>query len=189
MTLTAMLLAGGESRRMGFDKGTLMLANEPMWQRQLHLLRQLQPQCLWLSARGRPAWCPADIHVVVDEPPSRGPLSGIAAALSCLKTSHLFALAVDMPRMTASYVKRLLDLAGSGCGVVPVNDILYEPLCAVYPSEAGALANQLLQENRFSLQHFVKLLLEGDRLTPYRIGGDERAIYCNANEPTGKEQF
>src|SRR5215467_14754983 len=107
MTLTALLMAGGVSRRMGFDKATVMLAGKPLWQRQLTLLKKLHPQNLCVSARCRPAWCPADIEIMLDEPPSRGPLSGLAAALTRLKTSHLLALAIDLPRMTGLHLRQL----------------------------------------------------------------------------------
>ena len=38
MTLAAVLLAGGESRRMGCDKAALLLNGIPLWQRQIALL-------------------------------------------------------------------------------------------------------------------------------------------------------
>ena len=41
MNLSAVLLAGGESRRMGQDKATLEFRGGPLWQRQLELLDQL----------------------------------------------------------------------------------------------------------------------------------------------------
>jgi len=101
MTLTAVLFVGGRSRRMGADKATLEIAGEPLWRKQIKLLRELQPQSLCISARERPAWCPLEIEAVLDDPPSRGPLSGLAAALRRLRTSHLLALAIDLPRMRA----------------------------------------------------------------------------------------
>jgi molybdenum cofactor guanylyltransferase len=96
-TLTAVLFTGGESRRMGADKATLVLDGEPLWSRQLRTLRELQPERILISARTKPAWCPPEIEVVLDKPPSRGPLTGLAAALKRIHTTHLFALAIDLP--------------------------------------------------------------------------------------------
>ena len=184
VTLTALLLAGGESRRMGIDKATLKLAGKPLWQRQLWLLEELHPQELWVSARMRPVWCPAEIEVVLDEPPSRGPLSGIVAALLRLQTSHLIALAIDLPQMTATHLRQLLTLAQPGRGVVSVNGDLFEPLCAIYPAEALVAANEALQQNQLSLQSLVKDLVEGNRLTLNRVNESDKALYYNANEPS-----
>ncbi|HWX19732.1 MAG TPA: molybdenum cofactor guanylyltransferase [Candidatus Binatia bacterium] len=183
MTFTAMLLVGGESRRMGTDKATLMVAGERLWQRQLRLLRELEPQRLWVSARTRPAWCPGEIEVVLDEQPSRGPLSGIAAALSRLQTSHLFALAIDMPQMTGGHVKKLLGLLEPGCGVVPVNGELFEPLCAVYPCEASVIASHALGQGQLSLQQLVRILREKNCIKRYCVADEEQCLYHNANAP------
>src|SRR5438552_6491344 len=99
MTLTAVLFVGGESRRMGVDKATLRIAGEFLWERQLKVLRELKADALWISARTKPAWCPKEIEVVLDDPPSRGPLSGLSAVLNKMQTTHALALAIDLPRM------------------------------------------------------------------------------------------
>src|SRR2546430_17648513 len=79
MNISAVLLAGGESRRMGQDKATFIFGGKPLWQIQLNLLRELRPRELFLSARTDPAWRPLGVQFVRDEPPSRGPLSGPSA--------------------------------------------------------------------------------------------------------------
>ncbi|MBO0696335.1 MAG: NTP transferase domain-containing protein, partial [Verrucomicrobia bacterium] len=43
MNISAVLLAGGQSRRMGTDKATLPFRGKPLWQIQLGLLRELEP--------------------------------------------------------------------------------------------------------------------------------------------------
>src|SRR5215469_1433267 len=112
-TLTAVLFAGGESRRMGADKATLVLDGEPLWSRQIRVLRELYPAKVMISARKMPDWCPADIEVALDEPPSRGPLSGLVAALGKIQTTHLLALAVDLPRMASEHICKLWARAQS----------------------------------------------------------------------------
>jgi molybdopterin-guanine dinucleotide biosynthesis protein A len=184
MTLTAMLLVGGQSRRMGTDKATLLLAGAPLWQRQLRVLRDLEPEKLWISARTRPAWCPEDIEVIVDEPPSRGPLSGIAAALARLRTSHLLTLAIDMPRMTTEHVRKLLSCARPGCGVVPMNENWFEPLCAVYPAEATDVARRALAEEELSLQNLAQNLSQRNWIKSYEVLESEKHLYLNLNEST-----
>jgi molybdopterin-guanine dinucleotide biosynthesis protein A len=44
LTFSAVLLAGGESRRMGRDKAAVVFRDEPMWRRQLRVLRDLVPE-------------------------------------------------------------------------------------------------------------------------------------------------
>ena len=80
LSLSAVLLAGGESRRMGTDKATFLFRGKPLWQVQLETLRRLRPAEIFLSARTDPSWRPDDVQFIADIPPSCGPLSGIAAS-------------------------------------------------------------------------------------------------------------
>ena len=185
MTLTAVLFTGGESRRMGVDKATLLVAGEPLWTRQLRILRELKPEKILISARTRPAWCPPEIEVVLDEPPSRGPLSGLAAALKRIQTTHLLALAVDLPRMEAEHLQKLWNQAAVDCGVIPVLGGEPEPLCAVYPGGAASLnlAEELLAGRDFSLRSVTGGLIARQRMTVMEVSDLERHCYLNTNTP------
>src|SRR5438094_3891549 len=136
MNISAVLLAGGESRRMGEDKATLLFHGKPLWQIQLELLRKLDPAEIFVSARTDPAWRPDDVQFVADDSPSRGPLSGLAASLNLMRGTHLLALAIDMPFMSESYLRSLCLEIEPGRGVLPKIDNRAEPLAAIYPREA-----------------------------------------------------
>lgn len=185
MTLTCVLFAGGESRRMGADKALLQFNGRPLWAKQLTILREVKPEALWVSARTRPAWCPPEIETVLDEPPSRGPLSGLGAALKKLRTTHLLALAVDLPRMEARHLKMLWGRARPDGGVLPMNGEVAEPLCAIYPSGEFVLeaAERALAGNNFSLQKYTGFLLEAGRLEAVHPLESERNFYLNVNTP------
>ena len=118
---------------MGQDKATLLFHGKPLWQIQLELLQRLEPAGILVSARTDPAWRPADVQFVADDPPSRGPLSGIAASLAHMHTAHLLALAIDMPFMSENYLRYLCDQIEPGVGVLPKIGNHAEPLAAVYP--------------------------------------------------------
>ena len=185
MTLTCVLFAGGESRRMGVDKALLQLNGEALWARQLKMLSELKPAALWVSARTRPAWCPAEIEAVLDKPPSRGPLSGLCAAMEKLRTTHLLALAVDLPRMEAAHLKNLWQLARPGGGVLPMNGDDAEPLCAIYPGGELVIqsAARALAGGDFSLRSFTRTLRQAGCLEIFRLSETERNFYLNANTP------
>lgn len=185
MTLTCVLFAGGESRRMGVDKALLQLNGEALWARQLKMLSELKPAALWVSARTRPAWCPAEIEAVLDKPPSCGPLSGLCAALKKLRTTHLLALAVDLPRMEAAHLKNLWQLARPGGGVLPMNGDDAEPLCAIYPGGELVIqsAARALAGGDFSLRSFTGTLRQAGCMGIFRLSETERNFYLNANTP------
>ncbi|MGN6555556.1 MAG: molybdenum cofactor guanylyltransferase [Verrucomicrobiota bacterium] len=188
MTLTAVLFAGGLSTRMGLDKALLQFQGQPLWLRQVQLLSQMQPQALWISARSRPAWCPESIEVVCDVEPSRGPLSGLAETLGRLQTSHLLALAVDLPQMTIQPLLKLRDLIAPGCGAVPFADGHFEPLAAIYPVEAASVAARALERGELSLQAFVRQLQREQRVQAYPLSADELKCFANANTPADLER-
>jgi molybdenum cofactor guanylyltransferase len=183
LTLTAVLFAGGESRRMGRDKATLILNGEPLWSRQLRTLRELRPQKILISARTRPVWCPSEVETALDEPPSRGPLSGLVAALEQARTTHLLALAIDLPHMSAAHLHKLWSLARAGIGVVPRNRGLFEPLCAIYPVEAISAAEELLVSKDVSLQGLIRILSALKQIRLYKTTKPETSLYLNANTP------
>jgi len=184
MKLSAILLAGGRSRRMGMDKATLLISGEPLWKRQLQVLSNLRPDALWISARTVPSWCPAEIEVVTDLPPSCGPLSGVVAGLRRLKSSHLLVLAIDLPQMTPEHLRRLWSLARPGAGVIPFHGDYFEPLCAIYSAEALVAAEAALSSGDLSLQHFAQNLLRKSQAQVHELASEERPLYLNMNTPS-----
>ena len=183
MTVTGLLLAGGRSSRLGRDKATLVVGGQFMWERQIALLRSAGASPIFISTRRSPDWAPADARVVLDAAPSRGPLSGLTAALAATQTSHLLALAIDLPAMTRQHLCKLLSLAGTGAGVVPKQEDRFEPLCAVYPKAALELAQAALARADASLQALVRNLVAQGLVKEYPVTSTESGLYRNVNEP------
>jgi molybdopterin-guanine dinucleotide biosynthesis protein A len=183
VTFAALLLAGGESRRMGRDKATLEYGGRPLWERQLHTLRALGPEKIFVSARSAPSWLPNDVELLLDDLPSRGPLSGVAKALNEIGTTHLLVLAVDMPFMTASELSKLLELATKGCGVVAIIDERLEPLAAVYPAEAADDFGAALTGPDFSLQLVVRKLAAAGKVRLRPVAETNAYLYQSWNQP------
>jgi molybdopterin-guanine dinucleotide biosynthesis protein A len=183
MTLTAVLLAGGESRRMGKEKATIVFNGEPLWQRQITLLRHLGAKKILVSARAERSWRPADTELVLDQPPSRGPISGLTAALARTRTSHLVALGVDMPFVTVAQLQDLCHRANAGCGVVPTIGGRAEPVAAVYPVEAYADFTAALTGNDWSLQPLVRRLADEGKVQLVNVAEAEVGLYRSLNDP------
>jgi molybdenum cofactor guanylyltransferase len=183
MSISAVLLAGGQSRRMGRDKATILFRGKPLWQIQLDLLRKLHPAEIFVSAGADPAWRPLDVAFVPDEPPSRGPLGGLTATLARIRTNYLLALAVDMPLMSEGHLRFLYSEIQPGCGVLPMIGNLAEPLAAIYPIEARVDLISALSGNDFSLQTLTNQLLKRGKLQVIRVSEKEQRCYRNLNEP------
>jgi molybdenum cofactor guanylyltransferase len=182
MTLSAVLLAGGESTRMGRDKATLEWRGLPLWACQLEKLRALTPN-IFVSTRFAVPWRPADVKLVIDESPSRGPLSGLTASLARIQTDCLLVLAVDMPFITLSHLKKVCHWARPGVGAVPVVNGKVEPLAAVYPKRAGSICAEVLSGTDHSLQQLVRQLAMLELVRKIPIAGAAGRFYQSLNYP------
>lgn len=178
----AVLLVGGESRRMGKDKATLLFQGKPLWQIQLELLRKLAPTEIFVSARTDPVWRPTDMQFVADAPPSRGPLSGLAASLAQMRTKHLLALAIDMPFITEKYLTFVCNQIEPRRGVIAKIDDRFEPLAAIYPQEALVNIQSALSGKDFSLQTVTDRLVEAGKLKVILVPEREKKLFLNVNE-------
>ena len=183
----AVLLAGGQSRRMGRDKALLPLPDgRLLWQRQLTVLHDLRPAELFISGPAREGF-PPGVAVLTDTTPGLGPLAGLAAALGTIRSALLAVLAVDLPMMTPGYLRGLLAVSMATSppqGVIPqTSDGFFEPLAAIYPRSALTAAEaQLCGEDR-SLQTFARGLLESGRATAQRVTDAEAGLFSNWNRP------
>jgi len=183
MNLTAVLLAGGESRRMRKDKAEIFFCGQFLWQRQLELLRRLGPEKILVSVRAKPSWLPVDAELLLDEPPSCGPLSGLTRALAQIQTSHLVALAIDMPFMKSDQIAVLWRFATIGCGVLPMIGERAEPLAAIYPREAAGDFSAALAGSDFSLQRLSRTLVQNGKLTVFHVPASDAELYQSLNKP------
>ena len=183
MNISAVLLAGGESRRMSKDKAKLLFRGKPLWQIQLYLLRKLEPAEIFVSARADPAWRPKGVQFVPDEPPSRGPLSGLTATLARIPSSHLLVLAIDMPFMSEEHLRYLCNGIRPGRGVLPMIGSRAEPLAAIYPAEVYDMFATALSGVDFSMQTVTNQLVKIGMLRVVRVPKKEQKFYRNLNEP------
>jgi molybdopterin-guanine dinucleotide biosynthesis protein A len=180
--ITAVLFAGGESRRMGTDKATFLFRGRPLWQNQLEVLRRLNPAEIFISARTDPKWRPQDVTFVADVPPARGPLSGLAASVKRMSTSHLLALAIDMPWMSSEYLEFLCAQVQPDRGVLPKIGDRSEPLATIYPQVAVIEIANALAGTDFSLQSLACDLVAVGKLRSIPVTQQEEKFFGNINE-------
>lgn len=169
---------------MGRDKATIEFEGEPLWKRQLEILRVLRPEKILDSASSTPSWLPDDVELLLDDPPSRGPLSGLTKALATMRTSHLIVVAVDMPFMTGGELGRIWSFAKIGCGVVPTIDGRAEPLAAVYPAQASPDFAGALAGADFSLQRLIQKIAAKDKIRLLPVPAGNEHLYRSVNKPT-----
>jgi molybdopterin-guanine dinucleotide biosynthesis protein A len=183
-SLSAMLLVGGKSERMGQDKAVLPLPGSGvlLWQRQLRVLAELSPQEIFWSGPARPG-IPDHVRVVPDTVRSAGPLAGVCSCLRLATTDLMVVLAVDLPCMDADYLNNLARRCTPVHGAVPQCGDDFEPLAAVYPAMLHALAEDRLHQGRYAMQDFVREALRRELIEAVPIGSEDAAKFANLNSP------
>lgn len=166
---------------MGSDKATLVFRGRPLWEWQLAILREVQPAKIFVSARSDPSWRPGGVEFVADASPSRGPMSGLAAALE--QIGPLLALGVDMPFISAEYLRGLCEFADAESGAIPMIGDRYEPLAAVYPLSALADVCSALAGDDYSLQNLCARLVVSGKVRAVKVTEEDRALFRNLNTP------
>jgi len=119
-TITTVILAGGEGRRMGgIDKGLVLFHGKPLVE---HVIEHLAPQTgkLLISAnRSEQQYGNYGYPVIADTLPEfPGPLAGILAALELIDDELLLSVPCDTPQLPDDLVQRLVKaLADSGADI------------------------------------------------------------------------
>lgn len=145
--VTAFILAGGKSSRMGTDKALMAWRRRTLLETSLDLARALTREVLIVGDREKfTSYGP----VVEDTFRERGPLAGIHAALRASATDLNLVLAVDLPFVELKFLKYLLSQARATNALVtlPRASGGWQPLCAVYRRAFADLAEESLRQGR-----------------------------------------
>jgi molybdopterin-guanine dinucleotide biosynthesis protein A len=126
---TAVILAGGDSRRMGQDKAMLSLHGRTLLQHVTDSVGQVFSQVIVSVRQPRAGLA---LPQVCDALPDGGPLAGLAAALESIETPWLFAVGCDMPFMSPGVIEALGSRRAGHQAVVPVVQGHPQPLAAFY---------------------------------------------------------
>src|SRR5580698_5617899 len=148
-SLTAFLLAGGKSSRMGRDKAFLPWRDGTLLSLALKLLAAVTPNVRIIGDGKKFA---SFGSVVEDVYRDRGPLAGIHAALSSTTTNLNLMLAVDLPLIEPRFLQFMIGVAQNqdtdAIVTVPRADGVSQPLCAVYRREFAQAAERSLQAGK-----------------------------------------
>lgn len=148
--VTAFILAGGKSTRMGTDKAFVMLDGQTLLAHALDLARRVTNHVRIVGDAEKFApFAP----VVEDVFPGCGPLAGIHAALRASHTDLNLMLAVDLPFVSQPLLQFLIAQANDPAAMVTVPHAArgLQPLCALYRREFADFAEIALRDGRYKI--------------------------------------
>lgn len=151
MQLDALVLAGGESRRMGQPKAFLPLGDTTLLGVVVARLRPLFRQVL-VVAREKKGLCGIDAQVLTDDRPERGPLVGLARGLAASDAPWCFVVGCDMPLLRPQVICRMAERL-EGCDILALHlEGRFQPLHAFYARQCLPHIGELLDSGTTSLQ-------------------------------------
>jgi molybdopterin-guanine dinucleotide biosynthesis protein A len=185
---TALILAGGDSQRMGQDKAALVLNGKTLLESVISTMQSIFPTVIVSVRQPRDG---LNVPQVCDEQVASGPLAGLIAGLAKVETPWVFAVACDMPFVMPEVIEQLASSrtkplpasplrprSGQACqgrsirslpdkgglgwvgvqAVVPVNDGYPQPLAAFYATSALEVMRASLAEGDKSLRGMLQKL-------------------------------
>jgi molybdopterin-guanine dinucleotide biosynthesis protein A len=145
---TAIIMAGGGSRRMGIDKSMLPIKDKPIIKHICDQLRGTFSQIL-ISTDEVEKYAFLCFECVPDKMPGQGPLMGIASALGTSANALNFVVACDIPHIDIRVVRKMLTEAQAADMVIPTHDNgKHEPLFAIYNKSSLKAMNQVLSSGK-----------------------------------------
>lgn len=149
--MNAIILAGGESRRMGFNKAFIKIGGVPVIKRQVRLLKQIFKKIIIVTNQPQ-KYKLRGVKVVCDIVPRCGPLAGIYSGLLASDSFHNFVVACDMPFINASLIKYLLKNKNNYDMLIPQINKENHPLFGLYSKNCIPVIEEKLR------QHILKVI-------------------------------
>ncbi len=159
----AVILCGGESRRMGRDKATAPFRGKPLWR---HVHEAIAPlfSRVYFSVHAPRADLPGP--QVVDNGAGRGPMLGIASALAAAGGDEwIFAIACDMPFVTSDLVRYMAGRRETHDAVVAKIGGNIQPLPGFYAQTASPMMREAIENGNRSVTQLLTHKLEATILS------------------------
>jgi molybdenum cofactor guanylyltransferase len=187
--VTGILLAGGQSRRMGEDKRHLVVGEQTLLERGLHVLRSVFQEVLVVVAQNSPP-LGIDARVVQDLVPDRGSLGGLYTGLVQAANPWVFVVACDMPFLNPAVIAQFTSRRGIADIAMAKLGTRLQPMHALYGKRCLPVMEQMIRARQLKIQEMVsyasirvQYVTEADLLT---VDPSGRSFY-NVNTPEDLE--
>lgn len=175
---TCIILAGGESKRMGEDKGLKLFHNQALVTYSIQLAKEIC-NTIYISSNN-PDYKQFEYPIVNDLIPGKGPMGGIYSGLIASKTDWNLFLPCDTPFLQIEMLKGMQNHLHSNKVVIPkIENGRIHPLIGFYHKDLLSLILRHLQNNR------LKMLGLLDETTTYYYSQslENSRYFLNLNTP------
>lgn len=153
---TAVILAGGKSTRMGFDKQFLRINEKRLMDSLVEELSEIFDKIIVISNKPE-KYRNVSYMVKEDIIPGKGPLSGIHSGLKNASSQYVYFIACDMPNVNLDYIRYMAeeieDLEVHAC-ITKFGEHM-ETLNAFYSKDIIEQIENNLSKGKRSIKHLL----------------------------------
>ena len=155
--VTAIILSGGKSSRMGRDKGLLPIDGIPLIER---IAGQLHGNFREVIVSGDPEkYRVAHARTVPDIEPDRGPLMGLLSTLRASESELNWVTTCDMPEPNLAFVRKMIRSIEDCDAVVPVDSEGWkQPLIGLYRKGVAECIEKQVADDKWSIRDLIRHL-------------------------------
>jgi len=154
---SAVVLAGGKSRRIGRPKAFLDLGGRTLIERVLDVVTDLFPETLLVTTDFE-SFARFGLPLVADRHPGAGALGGLWTGLAAASRPQSLAVACDMPFLNPALLAHLSERAGARDGAIPRGPDGLHPLHAVYATRCAEALGRAVEGGRLKLTDAIGAL-------------------------------
>ena len=179
---TAIILAGGKSFRMGFDKQFLQISEKRLMEDIIsHLETEFED--IVVVTNKLEEYQNFSYRITSDIYKDVGPLGGVHAGLSISNSKFAFVVACDMPKLNMNYIRYMKNtLDEDKLGIATRIGEYIEPFSAFYSIEMIEYIDRYIDSNQRSITKFLGQmdidLIEEKKVKEYSPNLD---IFLNLN--------
>ena len=182
MSVSAAIMAGGKSRRMGQDKAWIELDGEPLIKRVADVLAQVADEVIVVA--NDPKYETLGLRVVHDRFPEGGALGGIATGVSAARHDRVLVAACDMPFLSVEVWRVLLDHRYEADVVIPKIGGEFETLHALYTKACvGPMERALAAGKMRVISFFDEVRVQPIEERELRVADPTLRSFTNVNTP------
>lgn len=164
-SFSAIVLAGGQSSRMGRDKALIRVGGVPLLQRVCEVALQCTTEVYVVTSwiERYQGVVPSTCQLIKETLPSaqskpQGPLVGFAQGLTYAKTEWVLLLACDLPCLQSDVIQQWtgeLEQSGGAIALLPRTEKGWEPLCGFYQTRCLPSLNAAINRGERSFQGWL----------------------------------
>ncbi len=152
--ITAIILCGGKSIRMGTDKGMIRIMGRPMVE---HVIDHVKPLCSRiLISTNLENYKYLGYEVIEDQWENFGPAAGVLSCLNVSKTANNLIISCDLPMATTLLLEKLHGYSIDADITVPRINTHFQPLCGFYRTNIRDQFKDYLLSGERSMQFIIQ---------------------------------